>query len=1242
MNFSMLKLFDWKRMKNKLLLIIVVLTAIACNRPSTFVNDHLTIEDENNNSNAELLHEVYLLGDVGDATNLSGPVLSHLKKEIDKTDQKNNAIIFLGDNIYPEGLHAKDHPLRKEDESRINAQLNIVKDYEGEVVFIPGNHDWKKGKANGYEFIKRQEDYIQDYLDDKVFRPSDGCIGPNDIEMSDDLTLIFIDTQWWLHDKEKGRGEADDCDVSTKAEFLAEFKELLKKNRNKHVIVAGHHPLFSNGIHGGKFPIADHIFPLRNVNEKLWIPLPFIGSIYPFYRSFIGNAQDIAHPNYQSLKKELIAAMSAYDNVIYTAGHEHNLQYLNQNRIHHIVSGSGSKVTPLRFNKKLDFGARTKGYSKISVYKDGSVYMSFYDALNGEESAPIITSKLYEKEMLSFGKIEGDQKPSYAGKFKTVIPDSTFAASKFKRLFFGDLNRDIWTTPIKVPYLDIHHVFGGLKPVGKGGGMQTLSLKMEAGNGKVYKLRAIKKSAKFLVDSDLRGTLAEDIIYDGIAASHPYASIVVPDIAEAGEIYYTKPELVYLPNDPILGDFQEEFGGVFCLLEVHPDDDMSTYENFGNTEKIVNYHKAIKKLESKQDHKVDVNYAVRARLLDMFLGDWDRHDDQWRWATFKEEDYTLYRPIPRDRDQVFFQFDGIIPTITNRKWLIRKFQHFEEDVRDVSGLNFNARYFDRYFLIEADREVWIEQAKKLQDQMNDAVIQSALDKLPKESYAINGDDLYNLLKARRANLLQIAERYYQKLAVNVDIWGSMDKDYFEVIRLENGDVEVNVYPRKDGDKVESERFYHRLFRYKETKEIRLYGLNDKDEYEISGNVDRSIKVRIIAADDKDKLKDNSTVKGLSKKSIFYDIEGEAEIESSSETKVIIEPDANAYFFNRKDFVNDKLLPVPDIGFNENDGFMLGPGFQFKKQGFKSKPYKYMHQLKAHYAFKTEGYSIDYENDYIQLIGGFDLRTNVFIHRPEVYNFFGQGNETEPTESELVSSNVSLNRYELKTAFAKSSDDLSSRFNIHLNYQVLDLEEIDVTPIHQTSFDAQDFIISGFSYHYYNVDQAGSPSKGLSFKVAAEGNQGLQNDDVSFVRLTSEVTLYMPINISRKQTVFAVRSGFAKNFGDYNFYQANFLSGLYQFRGITRNRFAGESTSYSNAEIRKSFFKVKNYVLPFDLGLVAHTDVARVWVDGENSDKWHASYGGGVFMSILNYMSIVGTYSISDVDRLFYLGTNFYF
>lgn len=1231
-------------MKNNFFYLFIVILFASCAKRTVYTQDQFSKNSPSNLFDGKLLEEVYLIGDVGADSSKSKYALNLLHNHLNKSEDSSTSVIFLGDNIYPKGLHKKDHYLRPQDEININAQLKSVEGFDGEIVFIPGNHDWEQGGENGFENVKRQEDYIQDALDKKAFRPSDGCAGPDDIEISDNLTLILIDTQWWLHKHEKGRGEKDDCNVSTKEEFLIEFKDLLKKNRDKNVVVAGHHPLFSNGRHGGYFVANDFLFPLRNINKNYILPLPLVGIVYPFYRSIFGNIQDIPNPIYQEMKNSLVAVMNEFDNVVYAAGHEHNLQYFKEERTHHVVSGSGAKLSPVRFNYRVDFAAVHKGFAKLEYYESGAVYLKYFagDISTGEDSI-LFSSKIYTKKVKTFKEKKDVPKKSYKGMYATVVPDSSYKAGRIKKFFFGELNREIWATPIKVPYLDIHYEKGGLTPVEKGGGQQTVSLKLKAKDGKEYKVRGVKKSAEYLVSRDLRGTIAQDIIYDGIAGSHPYASVVIPEMAKAANIYYTNPKLVYIPKDSILGDYGEEFGGMLAMFEIHPDDDMSDLPEFGNSKEVLNYSKAIEELEQHQDHIVDVDFAVRSRVFDMLLGDWDRHDDQWRWATFKEGDKTIYRPIPRDRDQVFFKFDGVVMNIANRKWLIRKFQPFKEDVRDILGLNFNARFFDRYFLVEADEEAWLKAAEFIQQNVTDEIIEEALKQLPKEAYAINGDELVEILKARRANLLEFTKRYYKVLSEDVNIVGTDDEDYFEVIRMENGDVEVNVYPRKDGKKVQEKQFYHRVFKKDETKEIRLYGMSDDDEYKIKGETNKSILVRIIAGPDKDKIEDKSTVRGINKKTLVYEVKNEdfKEVESEGETKVKAFEPGSEYFLDRRAYLFSKSIPLPSIGFNQDDGFYIGPGVIIFTQGFQKRPYKSMHKLFANYATKAEGYNFSYENNYIDLFGDYDFGAKFDLNKPLVYQFYGLGNETTPPDENIGNSQVRLENIKLKARFARSNQLQSKKLYSDLSYQLIDLDSavaFDINSINKS----EQFAALNIGYAYNNTESKINPQRGLKYSLDIGKTFSTTSGDYDFFDVDAEMAIYFPFYNFRKQTTLAVRTGYSANFGDFEFYHAKFLSGLNNLRGIGRNRFAGESVFFSNFEFRKSLTKVDNYVVPFDLGFFVHTDLGRVWVDNESSDKWHNSFGGGVFFNVLDFFGLTATYSVSDVDQQFLFGTNLYF
>ena len=133
-----------------------------------------------------------------------------------------------------------------------------------------------------------------------------------------------------------------------------------------------------------------------------------------------------------------------------------------------------------------------------------------------------------------------------------------------------------------------------------------------------------------------------------------------------------------------------------------------------------------------------------------------------------------------------------------------------------------------------------------------------------------------------------------------------------------------------------------------------------------------------------------------------------------------------------------------------------------------------------------------------------------------------------------------------------------------------------------------------------------------------------------------------------QSVIAFRVGGTTLFNKFEFYQANSLGGqemahnTANLRGYHRDRFVGRSTIYQNTEIRIRLAQLRNYILPFELGLIAFIDNGRVWLDGEDSSRWHSGYGGGVTLSPTEKFVLTITYDKSTENKFLIVGTGFRF
>ena len=838
-----------------------------------------------------------------------------------------------------------------------------------------------------------------------------------------------------------------------------------------------------------------------------------------------------------------------------------------------------------------------------------------------------------------------------------VVAGENYRAGKFKRSILGDHYRDVWTAPIEVPVIDFKSKAGGFELLDRGGGMQTASLKLEREDGKLYGFRSIQKDPSSILPEPLQGTFVDDIFQDQISAAHPYGAFVLPPLGDAAGIYHTNPELYYLPDTPDLGKFQEEFGGMLVMLEEDADEDWSNYKDFGFTENAVSSETVMEELKDDNDNEVDQRFLLRARLFDMWIGDWDRHEGQWRWAELEKEDEkgNLYRPIPEDRDNVFFKFDGILPWIASRKWAARKFQTFDNDVRDIAGLNYNSRHFDRRFLTEMSLEDWIAEADSLQRRLEDDIIEKAIRQWPDTIFALTGKEIEDKLKARRAKLKEFACRYYKILAREVDIHGSDKHEYFVVERLNSDSTEVTVY--KSNDDGEKEKIlYHRIFLTDETDEVRLYGFGNEDFFDVSGKVKKSILVRIIGGEGEDKITDKSHVRGLSDKTKVYDITQDTELDLSSEARDFTGNSLDVNRYDYEAFEYNLLAPQLFFGYNVDDGIYVGGGALIVTNNFRPNEYSTRQKIVANVAFKTGAYNFLYEGDFREAFRSVDLNIGLEVRAPNfISNYFGMGNATP-----RISEDDEFYRYRrdyinfhpgLQLRFGQLDHSNFIKFGPAYEYNRVheDTENFlstDEANVSEEAFGKNQFGGFAFLAEVSSVRNKYFPENGVKWTSGIQWYHGMFGEDRSFSRVNTDLSIYM--KLWNSPLTLAARFGGASNIGDFHFYQANTLGGNNGFsrpgnlRGYVRDRFSGRTTLYQNTELRMPLASLKFYLLPLQIGLIGFIDHGRVWSDAYDPDQWHRGYGGGIFLQPVNRWVFTATYGVSEEDKLINANLGFLF
>ncbi|CAM1343019.1 metallophosphoesterase [Tenacibaculum amylolyticum] len=1180
------------------------------------------------------VYSFYLIGDAGNAKDNKAPVaLNYFEKTLDKAS-KNSAAIFLGDNIYPYGMYPKSHPDYELTKHRLQVQIDALKDYKGQPIFIPGNHDW----YNGVDGLKRQEKMVEKALGKNSFLPENGC-GLDKININDELTLITIDSRWFIMDWDEEPKINDNCDIRTRERFIEELWSLFKKNRYKNVVVAMHHPLYSNGPHGGSFSFKDHMSPI-----------PVLGTLKNVIRSHAGIQTDNFNQQYNDLVTEIETIASDFkNNIVFVSGHEHNLQYINNNGFKQVISGSGSKTSPALIGYGAEFTYGNYGYAQLNFYKDGSAVIEYY-AANDKDGNKLLFSKQIiapfkrvDVDTIDFSEYNAHKKEVTT----SLYPKDAVDVSGFHKFMWGDLNREKYGKEITVPVLELDKVYGGLKPIRRGGGNQTNSLRLENPEGKQYVLRSMYKDGSRIMGGVLKGTFLVDVVQDIFTMSHPYAAFVIPDMAEAAGIYHTNPKLYYMPKQPALGMYNDVFGGGLYLLEERPSGNREDIASFGNSKKIISTYDVLEKIRKNGKHSVDQNFAIRSRLFDMVIGDWDRHEDQWRFASFKtDEGKTYYRPIPRDRDQPFSKFDGLlIPLFKLNTPLVKNMQSMGDDIKDMKWYNNYPRFFDAEFLNQLTLDEWLAEADYVQKHLTDDVIEASIKKFPKNIYDIDGKELISQIKSRRDKLKKFAREYYKKQAKKVQVVGTDKDDKFIIKRLNDDETSIEIF-RKDI------KIYDRIFKTDETDEVQLYGLNGEDEFYISGDVDDGILIRLIGGRNHDTYNDTSSVAGWSKKTKVYDfVSKKNTVKGGKELADLREDNYFKNTYNHRDIENNTTLVFPSIGFNPDDGLFFGVDVTHTRYGFKKRPFDNEHNLTANYYSSTSGFDVSYAGEFSEFIGKWSLELAARATSSNyAFNFFGWGNQS------VFDQNFNLDFYRVKKEEFNINSSLVRRYDWGSTLKLtgsFEAVKVENTPGRNISsanfsngpiniFDRNYFVGGEVYFNHHRVDNESFPTKGMDFDLAVGAKMNTEFTDRHFGYLKTSLAIYQNL-VPNRSLVFASEIGSQINFRNrFQIYHAAVLGGNVGLRGYNNQRFTGTESFYHMNDLRLRLASFKAFI-PLKLGVTSGFDYGKVWSPfAPASSVWNSSYGGSVWLSGLDmFTANISLFKGDDGNRFsFSLGFNF--
>lgn len=823
----------------------------------------------------------------------------------------------------------------------------------------------------------------------------------------------------------------------------------------------------------------------------------------------------------------------------------------------------------------------------------------------------------------------------------TVAAGPKYAAGPLHRLLWGGGYRDLWTRPVRVEVLDPDTFAGGVTPLRVGGDFASNTLHLRGADGVRYVFRSVNKDVSKGLGPEFEGTLVEWVVQDQIAASHPGAPVAAHPLLQAAGILHPRPRLMVMADRASLGACRALFAGMLGTLEVRPDENEPEDDEdadtasasgagegdieetcgfddpgprgdspaFAGADKVKNTDNFLDDLEESPRDRLDAREYLAARLVDVWLGDWDRHEDQWRWARFDADDGArVWRPVPRDRDYVFVDHEGLLLEL-GRKVFIRLLE-FEAELPDVSGATVQAEPLDRRLLSALPAATWDSVAAALRARLTDGVIDAAIDALPPE-YRDARYGIAARLRSRREQLPAFARTFFRRLAVNVDVH-TTDADETAVLeRHPDGSLTVRVTGEDDGREWP---VFERRFDPSQTDDVRLF-LHGGDDRAVVRGAGTGVGVRVIGGGGDDVLADSSRRGGVA----FYDDRGDNRLTGGPRTRISREAwtapvDSSTLTGQRtyRDWGSSTSLVSPWVDWARGAGPVVGGGPKQTAYGFRRVPHAWQAWLRAGWAPLENRWQVELLADLHPEMAHRWYSTRLRATDLENVRFYGFGNDTDnPLE---------------RGAYDTWLRQVSAEAAVHVPFlrdAVLSLgpvarwtdPELEAgSPLRLLRPVGADALGQAGAFAEAEVDRRdvpGFPRRGWRLEAGGSAYPVVWGDGGGpFGEAHAAAAAYLSAGSG---PVLALRAGGKRVWGEFPFHEAAFLGGGSTLRGHTGQRFAGDAMVFGGAEARVPLFRF-NPGVRGTFGVLGLADAGRVWYDGTSEGGWHTAVGGGAFFT----------------------------
>jgi hypothetical protein len=580
----------------------------------------------------------------------------------------------------------------------------------------------------------------------------------------------------------------------------------------------------------------------------------------------------------------------------------------------------------------------------------------------------------------------------------------------------------------------------------------------------------------------------------------------------------------------------------------------------------------------------------------------------------------------------------------------------------IEGLTTNNYDVTRWMLADVEWPAYEEIAGELRDRMTDAVIDEAMHQMPAEWYAIDGAQMTKDLRRRRDGIVEYARRFYLHLADRVDVRGSDRDELASVVRGSDGSLDLTLAPRGADA---GTPYYRRRFSPKETQEVRLYLLGGDDRLVTSGPGPGGIRLRVLGGPGEDSLDDSRSGEAW-----IQDAEGRNTFGRGPGTRVVERPWTNPRPEADRPWLEPRgyghwTVPMIEAWWQPNQEFMLGGGFTRTAWAFRKYPWANQQSLTVLYATGYQNVRATYNGMWrlsdTHLIGSVELRFSGI----ENMNFYGFGNET-PTIEEKARYKTETNEYRIYPALRYHTLNLA--LHVGAETRVVQTKGGDSLVEQEKVYGSGKFgeaaVRAGIEYDSrgrtigLTTQRGAAPPGGMASVGAPPKVTGVRLEGEAFyVPKTWDVTeAFGGVDgrvsgyVGNQRLALAARVGGRTLWGTYPWFESASISGHAggigaegRVRGYYDGRFRGDSSLYGNAELRWWIGKRKRAALPLRWGLVGFGETGRVWLDGEDSKKWHTGYGVGAMVQLIGTpMALQGSVANGDEGVRFYVGGGYSF